>query len=535
MLQLNIKPLLGGFVFLTVLMLVVLVGVMQSRLSVLDINARYRIEEVEPLQASLAEARFQMVQIQQFLTDSSATGENDGVEDGRKARDAAVAALVEVAKRSPKFAVEAQDLSKAAQVLFDTGLEMVKGYGVGKEEGNRIMKAAGGFDQQTEHAAAALDKLSQQILAESTLSSNTIHESMNTTRLLLWGLASLMLLITLLLALLLYKSVFSQLGIEPAQSKKFAATLAAGDMTRVFRLEGCSEGSLISQLAQMQTKWVEILRFINKDGHQLTDISALVGQQTHSLAHNSEQQNDSCREITASIEGLSVSLDAMAEAASRVESGNLSAQAGEQQIGQLVEVIRGAAAAVRQSASEITTLDGKAAEIANTITVIHEIADQTNMLALNAAIEAARAGEYGRGFAVVADEVRKLAERTSASTLSISAVIQQMGQSTHSVLEVINAGVARVEACVDIANAALTTMQSIRDDASDARVELKNIADALAEVRIQGHDIASRVEHVSDMTQANFTATVQLEEMTGRLDHVSETLNQRIEYFHLPG
>ena len=128
---------------------------------------------------------------------------------------------------------------------------------------------------------------------------------------------------------------------------------------------------------------------------------------------------------------------------------------------QLTENLQTMFESIQRSAENVGNLSESAGKIGGIITLITEIADQTNLLALNAAIEAARAGEQGRGFAVVADEVRNLARRTGDATEEIASLLATIREDTKKAEAQLTAGAEDAERFSGESDAAKQSMQRL--------------------------------------------------------------------------
>jgi methyl-accepting chemotaxis protein len=241
--------------------------------------------------------------------------------------------------------------------------------------------------------------------------------------------------------------------------------------------------------------------------------------------------------MAAAVEQMTVGIAEMAGSgreAERIsrESGELSRQSNaviQQSLGQM----RSIAESVKQSATVMGALSGQSNEISAIINAIKDVADQTNLLALNAAIEAARAGELGRGFAVVADEVRKLAERTTASTQSITGTIAQIQVNTRNAVESMEREVTQVDAGVALGNEAGQAISRVQTGTEHVLTVVNDIAVALNEQSTASTEIARSVEKIAQMSEDNGNLAEQAAASTRRLEELSGSLQACVRRFRL--
>lgn len=202
---------------------------------------------------------------------------------------------------------------------------------------------------------------------------------------------------------------------------------------------------------------------------------------------------------------------------------------------------------VKDAVMQVDELSKQTQEISTLVSVIHNIADQTNLLALNAAIEAARAGEHGKGFAVVADEVRKLAEQVSLSVGDITIIVQKIQKDSVLVTTSLENGYGEVEkgttqiastsaTFTHIAEAVYSMSNRIVDMSNKLEDVVQNtmiIDKSVDEIAAVSEESAAGIQQTSATVQQAASSMDEITSSAVNLAEMAENLNETVRKFKL--
>ncbi len=274
-----------------------------------------------------------------------------------------------------------------------------------------------------------------------------------------------------------------------------ANAMANGDLSSKDEVNASNDeiGLLVDAFQEMKTKLSEIVTSTVESSEQIAAASAQLSSTSMSLSQAASEQASSLEEVSSTME----------EIASNINNNTNNANVTTTYAQKSAKEIQRVNSASKESKEAVQ-------KIASKITVINEIAMQTNILALNAAVEAARAGEFGRGFAVVASEVRKLAEHSKRAADEIVLETETSVAVTNNTEERLDAIIPEIEKTADL---------------------IEEISVASKEQTIGVDQVNLAIQELNNVTQQNSSVSEQVASSAEELSAQAENLKKKISFF----
>ncbi|MDH5543622.1 MAG: methyl-accepting chemotaxis protein [Nitrospinota bacterium] len=410
------------------------------------------------------EMKLAVVQVQQWLTDISATRGMEGFDDGfTEAANFekifyAQSKILKELFRGTEWENKLTALEKDFSGFYTMGKEMAQVYiDKGPEEGNKMMEKFDPYAEKIGDGMGAIVEFTREEL----------------------------------------ERVLTSLKAGAELSRRIGA---------IMMVLGSILGALVSLfiVSNVRNKLSGICSQITSGALEVASASGMISSSSQSLASGATNQASSVQSTTTAMEQISSSAKQNAENSSRAN----------QIIRETEDMVTRGVESMASMTSAMNSIKESSSEISKIIKVIEEIAFQTNLLALNAAVEAARAGEHGKGFAVVAEEVRNLAQRSATASKDTAQLISN--------------AVQRSEEGGKIAEKAAADLKAIADGIKKAKDNVTEITAASHEQAQGVENVNRSIMDIDQVTQGTAADSEQTAAASEELNAQSEKLFEMV-------
>ena len=316
------------------------------------------------------------------------------------------------------------------------------------------------------------------------------------------------------------------------------ADLADGDLTVNATVTEDFTGAIADSINYSIDQLRDLVETINQTAVQVAGAAQETQATAMHLAEASEHQAQEIAGASAAINEMAVSIDQVSANASEssavAERAVAIANKGNEVVHNTITGMDNIREQIQDTSKRIKRLGESSQEIGDIVSLINDIADQTNILALNAAIQASMAGDAGRGFAVVADEVQRLAERSSSATKQIEALVKTIQTDTNEAVISMEQTTSEVVRGARLAQDAGVALEEIEKVSKTLAALIQNISNAARQQASSAGHISNTMNVIQEITSQTSAGTTVTAKSIGNLAKMASEMRKSVSGFNLP-